>query len=82
MATKTEEKKELTYYLVEVSVNMPVVFTYKILAESEENAGEIVEKKFPNLTLAKPAKLDYSKVIKKTISIFKNGYLSLVKRFK
>jgi hypothetical protein len=82
MTKKTEESKEFTYYTVEVNVDMPVTFTYKVLAESEENAQEIVIKKFPNITLAKPPKLDYSKVIKRTISIFKNGYLSLAKRFK
>lgn len=82
MTTNIQEKKSNEYYTVELNVNIPVTFTFKILADSEETAENIILNKFPNLTFSKPPRLDYSKVVKKALSVFKNGYLVLTRKLK
>lgn len=75
----TQEKKEKRYYLVEVEALIPTILRYRVLAETAENALDLIK----TAPLLEPPKQKLSKLkkLKASVYLFGTHMLKLTKKF-
>lgn len=69
---KVEKKLEKEYFTVKVETLAPVILTYKILAETPEEAAEVAAKKQGQQQTA-PPKILFAKLGRMKVKVYKAG---------
>ncbi len=69
---KTEQKPLKEYFTVKIEALAPVILTYKILAETPEEAAESAAKK-QGQQQSSPPKIIFAKLGKMKVKVYKSG---------